>query len=448
MKSTRLQRLHLTLGGQFLGWTDSREEVSFDLLSEIRADPDAGAGEIFARHLANDGIVSLDVHGQQSFAVHIKPKERKMLEARAIELHGSDEVDFERVMKAQWSVATPNRSGIVVPNDAWDLETFNSSNPIGAWNHRTSFSGPEMIISRWLFTGHKNTRPTSNLIGFAEMVPHDINPLASTVFGLYQFGAMNTFSPGFLMGKVDFQEDGPIIFGTAEDPNELVELSFVPVPRHADAVRLAVNGGAVELGPLRKLITVQMAVAYADPMQVVGFALLEALAKKLGLVDAKALVDLGTDGIEALELPGDEWNRDEEKGKALSDKQIAWHLRNREWSEHFLDDTENQAAWDRFRAATSKDDSDKTLLIAARAAGLTEEANALERVMALEAENSVEPKPAPEVVEPEENSDDGAGDQDPEPQVFTLKDLHLDDAFSSLRADAERLTGRLIIIPD
>ncbi len=441
MKSTRLQRLHLTLGGQFLGWTDSREEVSFDLLSEIRAEPDTGPGEIFARHLADDGVVSLDVYGQQSFAVHIKPKERKMLEARAIELHGSDEVDFERVMKAQWSAATPNRSGIVVPNDAWDLEVFNKSNPIGAWNHRTSLSGPEMIISRWLFTGHKNSRPSSNLIGFAEMVPHDINPLASTVFGLYQFGAMNTFSPGFLPGMIDFQNDGPVIFGSVDDPNELVELSFVPVPRHPDAVRLAVNGGSVELGPLRELIVVQMAVAYADPMQVVGFAILEALAKKLGLVDANALVDLGAEGIEALELPGSE----EGAGSTLaSDQQMAHILRHAE--SDFPEGMETEG-WARFAGATNDGDLDATLVIAARAAGLTEEANALERVMVLEAANSVEPEPVPEVVEPEENSDDGADDHDQEAESFSAEDLKsaLREQFSTFRAEKERLQGHLDI---
>jgi hypothetical protein len=436
MKDIRLQRLHLTPGGQFLGWTASHEEVCFDLVAEVRAEPGTEAKEIFARHLADGGMVSVDVYGQQSFAVHIKPKERKMLEARAIELHGSDDVNFDRVMKAQWSAATPNRSGIVVPNEAWDLEAFNGSNPIGAWNHRTSFSGPEMIISRWLFTGHKNSRPSSNLIGFAEMVPHDINPLATTVFGLYQFGAMNTFSPGFLVGKVDFQDEGPVILGTADDPNELVELSFVPVPRHADAVRLAVDDGAVELKPLRDLITVQMAMAYEDPMQAVEFALLEALAKKLDLVNAGAMVDLGADGIEALELPGGE----EGAGSTLvSDKEIAHTLRSAEGD---CPEGLDSESWDRFAAATNDGDSDETLLIAARAAGLVKEANGLERIIALEA------KSAASLIEepiPEGNSDDG--DQDPKPQVFTLDDLHLDDAFSSLRADAERLTGRLII-PD
>lgn len=435
MKSTRLQRLHLTPGGQFLGWTDSHEEVSFDLLSEIKAESEAKASEIFARHLADDGMLSVDVYGQQSFAVQIKPKERKMLEARAIELHGSNDVNFDRVMKAQWSASTPNRSGIVVPNEAWDLETFNGSNPIGAWNHRTSFSGPEMIISRWLFTGHKNSRPSSNLIGFAEMVPHDINPLATTVFGLYQFGAMNTFSPGFLVGKVDFQDEGPVILGTADDPNELVELSFVPVPRHADAVRLAVNEGAVELEPLRELIATQMAMAYEDPMQAVEFALLEALAKKLDLVDADAMVDLGAEGIEALELPGGE-----EEAEGFSDKQISNALRSAEGD---CPDGFDSDSWDRFAAATNDGDSDEILLIAARAAGLTEEANALERIMRLEAKSAAG---LIEETEPEENSDDGAGDQDQEPhQVFTVKDLDLGTAFSSLRADAERLTGKLII---
>lgn len=439
MKDTRLQRLHLTPGGQFLGWTGSHEEIRFDLLSEIQAEPEVEAGEIFARHLADDGVVSVDVYGQQSFAVNIKPKERRMLEARAAELHGSNDVNFDRVLKAQWSAATPNRSGIVVPNDAWDLTVFNKSNPIGTWNHQTSSADPRMVIARWLFTGHKNTRPSSNLIGFAEMVPHDINPLASTVFGLYQFGAMNTFSPGFMIGRIDFQDDGPVIFGTAEEPNELVDNAFVPVPRHPDAVRLAIDAGVVELGPLRNLIAVQMEMAYADPMRIVEFVTLEALASKLNLANANTLVDLGAAGIEALDLPG---SKEEPESTLDSDRQIALTLRNAEGS---CPDGFDSDAYDRFAVATSDGDPDETLIIAARAAGLTEEANALERVMRLElirGENLADPESSE--VEPEENSDDGA-DQDQEPQVFTAKDLDLGTAFSSLRADAERLTGRLII---
>ena len=163
-------RLHLTQGGRFLGWnSDTREETSFDLWHECRQDKETPAPDVMARYLASDGVVTADVFGKVEFAKDIKPKDRPMLEARAKEINGSDAVDFDRVMKARWSLGTPNRSNIVVPNEAWDLEKFNNSNPVGSWNHRTSFSGPENIIDRWLFAGHKTTRPSSDLVGFSEI---------------------------------------------------------------------------------------------------------------------------------------------------------------------------------------------------------------------------------------------------------------------------------------
>jgi len=442
MKFKRLQRLHLTQGGQFLGWTDSREEASFDLLSEIRAEPETDAGEIFARHTDDRALVTADVFGATQFGV--KPKDRPILEQRAKEINGDNAVDFDRVMKARWSLATPNRSNIVVPNDAWDLDKFNSSNPVGAWNHRTSFSTPDMIIARWLFTGHQNTRPTSNLIGFAELAPDEVNPLATTVLGLYRFGALNAFSPGFLVGKVTFDDDdSTVTFGSKEDPNELVELSFVPVPRHADAVRLAVDNGAVELEPLRNLITAQMETAYADPMRVVEFATLEALASKLGLVNANALVALGAEGVDALELPG---GKKEPESTLASDQQIAHTLRSAEGD---CPEGLDPEAWGRFAAATNDGDPDETLLVAARAAGLAQEADALERIMRLELvrEGQANPESAPEVT-PEENSDSDRADEEG-PESFTLGEFRsaLTDKFRAFRIDKERRQGHLDI-PD
>jgi len=437
MKDVQHQRLHLTQGGRFLGWDpDTREETAFDFLHECRGADEVPAGEVFARHLASDGVVTADVFsGLVRFGKQIKAKDRPMLEERAKEISGDSTVDFDRVMKARWSLATPNRSNIIVPNDAWDLEKFNGSNPVGAWNHRTSFSSPEMIIARWLMTGHQNSRPTSDLIGFSEMVPHDTNPVATTVLGLYQFGALNAFSPGFLPGSITFnEEDSTLTFGSKEKKNELVELSFVPVPRHADAVRLALQGGAVELGPLRNLIAAQIEMAYSSPQMLMETAQLEALATKLGLVDANAMVQLGAEEIESLELPGSA-----KEPERFSDQEIAEFLRgeDEECPEGF-----DEESWGRFSAATNGGDPDSVLLVAARGAGLLEEANALERAMALGVEDQSQ----------EENNEDGAeGENQESAQSFTAADfkaaLDSDPVISKFRTRLENQTGK-ILIPD
>jgi len=284
-------------------------------------------------------------------------------------------------------------------------------------------------------TGHQNSRPTSDLIGFSEMVPHDTNPVATTVLGLYQFGALNAFSPGFLPGSITFnEEDSTLTFGSKEKKNELVELSFVPVPRHADAVRLALQGGAVELGPLRNLIAAQIEMAYSSPQMLMETAQLEALATKLGLVDANAMVQLGAEEIESLELPGSA-----KEPERFSDQEIAEFLRgeDEECPEGF-----DEESWGRFSAATNGGDPDSVLLVAARGAGLLEEANALERAMALGVKDQSQ----------EENNEDGAeGENQESAQSFTAADfkaaLDSDPVISKFRTRLENQTGK-ILIPD
>lgn len=426
----------MTTRGQFLGWnSETRQEESFDFFAESSKDKDKPADEIFARHLLDGGVLSMDTFGMVGFADNFKPAERDLLKRRALEINGSDEVDFERVIRARWSAETPNRSNIVVPNNAWDLEDFNGKNPIGAWSHRTSFSGPEMIVSRWLHTGHKTSSPKSDLIGFQEFVPAEINQLASTVLGLFRFGALNAFSPGFIVGAVEFKDDdNVIIFGSKDEPNELVELSNVPVPRHADAVIFALSSGEVEIGPLRDLIELQLEVAYADPMLIMETSQLEAIAKKLGLHSTKEMVELGIEGIDSMELPGAASGQAVEIGQRQADA-----LRTGDASEIEVD----AEAWERFSSASTEGLCDAALVLIARGAGLDEESSALER-LAVEPEGVVADDPASEEHAPEEVEAD-----EPEATLVTADDFSA--AFAKLTlpivTKLETKAGRLVIPP-
>lgn len=399
MTTQRHRRLHLdTHRGRFLAWNqDTRAEESIDLRAEHRYERSVSAMDLMERHLTSDGTVTTDTFGSVGFADKFKPVERQMLEQRALEVNGADTVDFARVIRAKWSLATPNRSGIVVENEAWDLEKFNGSNPVGSWNHRTSFSSPENIVARWLFAGHERKSPKSDLIGFEEFAPADIpavGPMASAVLGLYRFGALNAFSPGFLVLEADFNEDDILVF----TKTELVELANVPVGRHPDAVIMALADGAVEIGPLRDFIGLQLEVAYSDPMQLMETVRLEAIAAKLGISGVKAMVELSLDEIAALKPPQAVDDRNLELAQALRDGVDA------------AEDTVasfDAEAWTRFCAALPKEGipGDEALILLAHAVGLDEASAALGQVVQWADEavaDSVEEEP-----EAETNAADG-----------------------------------------
>jgi len=404
MTTQRHRRLHLDpLKGCLLAWNqNTRAEEVIDLQAEHRADPKVSASDLMARHMVDGGVITTDTFGSVGFADKFKPAEREMLQQRAKEINGSDVVNFDRVIRAKWSLQTMNRSGIIVQNKAWNLDNFNNSNPIGSWNHRTSFRGPENIIARWLIAGHEKKSPNSDLIGFEEFAPADVpvvGPMSSAVLGLYQFGALNAFSPGFLVFELERDEDENIVF----TETELVELANVPVGRHPDAVIMALNSDAVEIEPLRDFIALQLEVAYSDPQQLMETARLEAFAAVLGLSGLKAMVELPLEEIAALRPPQAADSRILELAQALRDGTDA------------AEDTVasfGAEAWTRFTAALpgNATPGDEALSMAARAAGcpvLVEAADALDQVVQCAAEaDSAEDEP--------ETETNAADDDDPE----------------------------------
>lgn len=444
MDFLRHQRLHLTQGGRFLGYNpETRAEESFDLFAECRADNGTAAGEIMARHLADGGRVTTEafsvVRGEETF----KPKERKLLEARAKVINGRNTVDFDRTLRFVWSRETPNRSRIVVPNNSWNLEPFNL-NPVGLWNHQSG-GGPQAGMARWLHVGHKTSSENSDLIGFPEFATHETNPLTTMVLGLYREGVFSAVSPGFLIGSVEFKDDDElIIFGSKEDQNELVEQSFTPVPRHKDALTFALEAGTVELSAFRDLITYQLEAAYSDPMQVMETAQLEAWAAKLG-IQTQQFAQMSTEDIEAHDLPGHaEATLEETTG--LTDLEMANALRTRDAKE--LDVDAN--AWARFMAAIGSEDKGtpgEIVRLVALSAGLVDEAAALGRVLVIEAENAGDAGSDAEDNAAGDGEDSTAGADDPEGNGLDAEGFRglIKAAMGPIAKTVGRTTGRLVI---
>ena len=192
---------------------------------------------------------------------------------------------------------------------------------------------------------------------------------------MYKFGALNAVSPGFLVFDNDFDDDGVLVF----TKTELVELANVPVGRHPDAVIMALNSGAVEIEPLRDFIGLQLEVAYADPMQLMETARLEAFAAILGISGVTAMVELSIDEIAALKPPQAADSRILELAQALRDGADA------------AEDTVTSfdaEAWTRFCTVLSNRFAkgrpaldDETLALIAHTAGLDEAADALDQVV-------------------------------------------------------------------
>lgn len=302
--SSSQSRVHLDLGSGSLLRADSAGAVSsIDLSAELSTRGDDSPLAVLRRHLAPDGVVTVDVFGQTKNK--ITNAEWDELDRRAEEM-GWNRVDRTRVVKAKWSLETPNRSNIVVRNDSWDLERFRNSNPVGLWNHESggfcTTSDPRNVVARWIEVRHERKSPKSDLIGFAEFVPKDIHHHGEVVMGLYRFGALNTFSPGFLVRKEEAPGDEDT-FAAAFTDCELIELSFVIAPRHPDAVRQALNAGAFSMDQLKSCIGRHLEVAYGAGCAALSFRQLEAVSSLLGLESPKAIVEMSASKILELKAP-------------------------------------------------------------------------------------------------------------------------------------------------
>lgn len=112
----------------------------------------------------------------------------------------------------------------------WDLDGFNK-NPIALWMH--SHMRPPIGRVEEFETNEERSETTA-IIRFAE------TEFAEEIFQLYNEGILAAVSVGFMPGARDYIEtDDSFIqtYGSADNPNELYELSAVTVPGNKEAVK-------------------------------------------------------------------------------------------------------------------------------------------------------------------------------------------------------------------
>jgi hypothetical protein len=128
-----------------------------------------------------------------------------------------------------------DRYGESVKQD-WQLDNF-QKNPIGIWNHRGGREiEPEDVMATWkdFETVGKETFATAQ---FDEQ-----NPKALFVFGQYARKFLRAVSVGFIPHNISFEDDTPVL-----GENELLEISFVPIPANPNAISLGVKSGDIRL---------------------------------------------------------------------------------------------------------------------------------------------------------------------------------------------------------
>lgn len=141
--------------------------------------------------------------------------------------------DEKKTIRFRVSDATKDRYGESVKQD-WQLGNF-KKNPIGIWNHRGGDKiEPEDVLAKW------DDFETVGEETFATAQFDTENPKAMFVFGQYVRKFLRTVSVGFIPHSLSFDDDTPVL-----EDNELLEISFVPIPANPNAISLGVKSGEI-----------------------------------------------------------------------------------------------------------------------------------------------------------------------------------------------------------
>lgn len=106
------------------------------------------------------------------------------------------EVDAKkRTVRLVVSSETVDSYGSIIVQEGMDLEKRYRANPIFLWSHPVGdcmSPGPERVLGKAVDI----TRDGPRTLMTFEFVPHDVNPMATMVLGLYESGALNACSVG------------------------------------------------------------------------------------------------------------------------------------------------------------------------------------------------------------------------------------------------------------
>lgn len=123
---------------------------------------------------------------------------------------------------------TLDRQGEVIPLESWDLKNYRK-NPVLLVNH--DYMVQNIVGKARNLKIDKNKSSGKGAMTF-EPTFHGITQLSKEVEQMVKEGVLNTVSVGFI-------RRGPMADGE-KDTNELIEISFVPVPANPSASQLSV----------------------------------------------------------------------------------------------------------------------------------------------------------------------------------------------------------------
>lgn len=115
----------------------------------------------------------------------------------------------------------------------WVLDSY-LSNPVVLFGHDTK----SLPIGRAVAINESN----GQLVAKIEFAPADVYEFADQVFRLISAGYLNAVSAGFIPGQVEYSQEADSFLLL---DNELVEISVVPVPSNRNALKKAVEDGAL-----------------------------------------------------------------------------------------------------------------------------------------------------------------------------------------------------------
>lgn len=158
----------------------------------------------------------------------------KLLHIKAEVLRENLKVEEGVVDAVVGSTSVLDRMGDVIDQDGWQLDTYTKTNPVILWGHNVREERPPIGKALKVWTEGKQSR-TKRLMFKVKFDLQD--SFAAEIFRKVKDGFVNTVSVGFL--PVEWEElnkeVGPF-GGRKYTKQELLELSFVPVPANPEAV--------------------------------------------------------------------------------------------------------------------------------------------------------------------------------------------------------------------
>tara|TARA_R110000772_G_scaffold267971_1_gene393542 strand:- start:16720 stop:17601 length:882 start_codon:yes stop_codon:yes gene_type:complete len=127
---------------------------------------------------------------------------------------------------------TPDRTGDIIRVAGWELDNF-QKNPIFLWNHNSAIPAIGRVQSV--------SRSGDGLLFDVEFASKDVDEFADGIFKKFTSGFLSAVSVGFIPKDIEPIFVNGDLVGLDIKRQELLELSAVNIPAHADALAASLD---------------------------------------------------------------------------------------------------------------------------------------------------------------------------------------------------------------